>query len=120
MTVEQIAAAADVRGALRDVFSAVSAEQRELEYQRGRLINTEPALRSRSLSATLGSLEMLTGAIAGRVGRDPGDFEVRNFVGAVFGALFTTWQAIGGRDEPVDFLALVDASLAHLEAGLPL
>ena len=118
---KELAPIAALRGALHDVFSEVSEEQRELEYQRGLLINTEPALRARSLTATLGSLGMLTDAIAERVGRSPKDFAVRNFVGAVFGAMFVTWQSIIGEDEaPTDFISVVDASLAHLEAGLPL
>ena len=112
---------AAVRGAMRQIFSEISEEQRRLEFERGRLINTEPALRrAHSLNATRDNLDMLTGAIAERVGRDPGDFEVRNFVGAVFGALFTTWQMMGEREEPGDYVATIDAALAHLEAGLPL
>jgi AcrR family transcriptional regulator len=111
---------AALRAALREVFSGISEEQRGLEYERGRLINTEPALRAHSLTATLGSLELLTGAIAERVGRDPADFEVRNFVGAVFGAMFATWHLAGRDDEPGDLLETIDAALAHLEAGLPL
>jgi AcrR family transcriptional regulator len=111
---------AALRGALRTVFSELSEEQRGLEYERGRLINTEPSLRAHSLTATLGSLEMLTGAIAERVGRDPRDFEVRNFVGAVFGAMFATWQLVSEGEEPVDLMDTIDAVLAHIEAGLPL
>jgi len=109
-----------LRAAMREVFSAISPEQRELEYERGRLMNTEPVLRAHSLNATLGSLEVLTGAIAEYVGRDPKDFEVRNFVGALFGTMFTAWMAIAEDDEPVDFVARMDAALEHLDAGLPL
>ena len=111
---------AALRAALREVFDEISEEQRALEYERGRLINTEPALRAHSLTATLGSLDMLTGAIAERVGRDPHDFEVRNFVGAVFGAMFATWQLAETEEEPADLVEIMDAALAHLEAGLPL
>ena len=111
---------AALRVALREVFSEISEEQRALEYERGRLINTEPALRAHSLTAMLGGLEMLTGAIAERAGRDPGDFEVRNLVGAVFGAMFMTWHLISANDEPADLVGSMDAALAHLEAGLPL
>ena len=109
-----------LRAAMREVFSAVSEEQRELEHERGRLMSTEPVLRAHSLNATLGSLEMLTGAIAEYVGRDPKDFEVRNFVGALFGTMYTAWMAIAEDDGPVDFVARMDAALEHLDAGLPL
>ena len=109
-----------LRGAMRQVFSEIPADQIDLEYQRGRLINTEPDLRARALSATMGSVEMLIGAVAERVGRAATDFEVRNLVGAVFGAMFTAWQAMGESDGPVDMVATMDAALAHLEAGLPI
>ena len=118
---KELAPLAAVRAATREVFSEISADQRELEYQRGRLINTEPALRrAHSLNATVGSVELLTGAVAERVGRDPKDFEVRNFVGAVLGTMFTTWQMISEGEQPPDYVAVMDAALAHLEAGLPL
>jgi AcrR family transcriptional regulator len=112
---------AAMRAAVRQVFSEISDEQRELEYERARLINTEPALRrAHNLSTMLGSFDLFTNAIAERVGRDPGDFEVRGFIGAVFGVMYSTWQVISDRDEPVDVAAAIDAALAHLEAGLPL
>ena len=111
---------AALRASIREVFSQISEEQLRLEYERGRLMNVEPVLRAHSLNATLGSLEMLTGAVAERAGRDPQDFEVRNFVGAVFGTMFVAWSAMSEGEEPMDFVATMDASLAHLEAGLPL
>ena len=108
-----------MRGAMRSVFGELTDEEIRLERQRGQLINREPDLRARSLSATLDSVQMLADALAARVGRDPGDFEVRNLVGAVFGAMFTAWLTMA-EDEDADIVATMDASLAHLEAGLPL
>jgi AcrR family transcriptional regulator len=108
-----------LRGAMHTVFDQLTEEEIRLERERGRLINLEPELRARSLSATLESVQMLADALAERVGRDPGDFEVRNLVGAVFGAMFTAWLAMAD-DQDADIVATMDASLAHLEAGLPL
>ena len=117
---KELAPLAAMRAAIREVFSDVSEEQRGLEYERGRLINTEPVLRAHSFNTTLSSLELLAGAVAERVGRDPRDLEVRNFIGAIIGTMFTTWQVISEGEQPQDYVAIMDAALAHLEAGLPL
>ena len=110
---------AALRQAMRGVFAELSAEQLDLERDRGRLITNEPDLRARSLSVTLDSVKMLGDALAERLGRDPGDFAVRNLVGAVFGAMFTAWLAMAEEENP-DIVGTMDAALEHLEKGLPL
>ena len=116
---KELAPIAALRGAMRQVFTEISDEQRDLELERGRLINTEPELKGRALSSTIGGVEMLIGGLAERLDRPATDFAVRNLIGAVFGAMFMTWQSISASDEPVDFVGAMDAALAHLEAGLP-
>jgi AcrR family transcriptional regulator len=108
-----------LRGAMRSVFAQLTVEEVDLERQRGALINTEPELRARSIGATLGSVGMLADVIAERVGRDPGDFAVRNLVGAVVGTMFTAWLAIS-EQEGADVVGAMDAALEHLDRGLPL
>lgn len=109
-----------LRGALKQVFSEIPPERIALEFERGRLLNTEPALRARAFTSSLGSVDVLIDAVAEREGRDPSDFKLRNLVGAVFGTMFTAWTAMSESDDPVDIVAAMDAALAHLEAGLPL
>jgi hypothetical protein len=47
------------------------------------------------------------------------DLEVRTFAGAVLGTLLAA--VLTGLTQPApDYLALMDAGLAYLEAGLPL
>ena len=98
-----------MRRAMRSVIIDLSPEELALEEERALLIRTEPALRSTSLEAA-----------AERTGRSPDDFEVRNAVGAVGGiALAVVFFRTEG-DSLTDYFELMDAGLAHLEAGLPL
>ncbi len=108
-----------LRGATRSVFGRMTAEERALERDRGRLINTVPELRARSLDLGLQSVEVLAEGFAERVGRSASDFEVRNLVGAVMGAMLTVWMAVAN-DPDADLAEMADAAIAHLEAGLPL
>jgi CO/xanthine dehydrogenase Mo-binding subunit len=67
----------------------------------------------------LSESRMLTNEIAVRIGRDPDDFEVRNFTGAVFGVLMSA-MLVAWENPSLNYLQLVDAGLDHLERGLPL
>jgi MftR C-terminal domain len=58
--------------------------------------------------------------IAERVGRRVDDPEVRTVAGAIIGVAISAWYTAGDRANPNDYLAVLDASLAFLEAGLPL
>ena len=63
---------------------------------------------------------MFVEVAAERTGRSPDDFEVRNAVGVVGGiALAVVFFRTEG-DSLTDYFELMDAGLAHLEAGLPL
>jgi hypothetical protein len=59
---------------------------------------------------------MLTEATAERLGRDPQDFTIQVWSGAVIGAAFAAFLATGGRG----FTDAIDQAFAFLEAGLPL
>ena len=109
-----------MRRAMRSVIIDLSPEELALEEERALLIRTEPALRSTSLESFVGSLKLFVEAAAERTGRSPDDFEVRNAVGAVGGiALAVVFFRTEG-DSLTDYFELMDAGLAHLEAGLPL
>jgi hypothetical protein len=53
------------------------------------------------------------------LGRDPDDLAVRTFAGALIGVVMAVMPAMV-EDPGADFLALIDAALPQLEAGLPL
>jgi len=109
-----------LRRAMRSVIIDLSPEELALEEERAFLIRTEPALRSKSLESLVGSLKMFVEVAAERTGRSPDDFEVRNAVGVVGGiALAVVFFRTEG-DSLTDYFELMDAGLAHLEAGLPL
>jgi AcrR family transcriptional regulator len=108
-----------LRAAVSTVFARMTPEELTLQQDRGRLINTVPELRARSLDLGLRGLAALAEGLAERVGRSAQDFEVRNVIGAVMGVLLTVWMALAN-DPDADLVGLVDAALAHLEAGLPL
>jgi hypothetical protein len=63
-------------------------------------------------------IQMLALAVAERVGRQPDDFEVRTFAGALIGVALSI-AVSPGDDSRDDYLEQFDHALALLEAGLP-
>jgi AcrR family transcriptional regulator len=111
---------AALRQALAKGFEAIGPEQMEQVYQRTELMMKVPALRMRAMDNFTGSVDMLAKGIGARVGRDPGEVEVRAFAGAVIGALTSAiyiWAGSGGKGGPGE---LIDRGLALLENGLKL
>jgi len=81
---------------------------------------SHPALRTRSSENMFATVDLVAVGMAQRLGRDPAEFEVRCFAGAVVGALIQviqTWMTTDGA-EPLP--VIVDRTLAYLESGLPL
>lgn len=109
-----------LRTAMSEAFHAIGPEEMAAVYQRSQLMMKVPALRMRALDNFTGSVDMLAEGIGGRVGRDPGEVEVRAFAGAVIGALTAAiylWADGDGTGHPFD---LIDRGLALLENGLKL
>jgi AcrR family transcriptional regulator len=108
-----------MRRALRQVFASVPAAEAEQQWERGRLILAVPELRMRMLDQLAEAVQLLAKMIAKRVGRRADEFAVRTYAGALIGALLSALLT-GANDPRADFVELMDASLAYLEAGLPL
>jgi AcrR family transcriptional regulator len=108
-----------MRRAIHAVYGRISPEDLAEQRERGMLIFTVPELRMRMLDEALRSSQMFADMVARRVGRRPDDLAVLTFVGAVFGAMMAAVLS-GARTPDADYLALMDASLSQLEAGLPL
>ncbi len=108
-----------LRAAMHEVMGALPAGELQLERERGALILSVPELRARFMDQMSATIQMLAEAVAARLERDPSEFAIRNLVGAVIGiAIAGTLSTI---DDPnADYLAVFDAGLAHLQAGLPL
>ena len=110
---------AALRETMREVFGSLPPEELERERHRGELIVSVPELRARVLDELAGTLEPFTEAIAERVGRQPDDPAVRTFTGALIGVSLVA--TLAAAEHPgANYFELLDAALAHLEAGLPL
>ena len=108
-----------MRRAWRQVFTSVPTVETEQQWERGRLILAVPELRMRMLDQIAEAVQLFAELVARRVGRRADEFAVRTYAGAMIGAVLSA--ILTGMDDPqADFMELVDASLAYLEAGLPL
>lgn len=107
------------RSAVHAVLLNLSDEDLAAAVERHRLTFEVPELRAAALQNMAASVEMLSNMIADRAGRDPADFEVRVFAGAVFGTVMSVNLArpLTSGEELID---AIDRALALLEAGLPL
>ena len=110
---------AALRASMRAVFGALPPEQMAQERERMLLIRQVPQLQAGMFEGLAGMIQLVAEVVAERAGRRSDEPVVRNLAGALVGveiAAALTWA-----DDPgSDMLALADAALAHLEAGLPL
>jgi AcrR family transcriptional regulator len=123
-----------LRGAIHDVFERLPEDEMARQWERSKLILSIPELRMRMLDQFTSMIQLVADLIARRAGRNPDDLAVRAYAGAAIGALLAVMfdsaskpaedgflTRFSGAGEPVDgILARLDASLAYLEAGLPL
>jgi hypothetical protein len=108
-----------LRAAMHDVFSQLPSEEMQDLRERIDLILAVPELRSRLLDEFSRTIQMVAEMLAGRLGRPADDFALRIFAGALTGVVIAAMLA--AIDDPsADVIALLDAALAQLEAGLPL
>ena len=108
-----------LRTAIREAFAEVPADELEQWRELIRLTVAVPELRARTLDEFTRSVTMAAELIAKRQGRDPADFAVRTVAGAVVGVALSVMMA-AVEDPSADIVELMDAGLAHLEAGLPM
>jgi AcrR family transcriptional regulator len=112
------------RGAAAAARAQMSGEDLDRFAETTRLTLSVPEIRARALDELIRTTDVITSAIAARIGRDADDFATRNMAGAIIGVIMAAtmpWQAVGNGGPNVDDLFdRIDAGLAHLEAGLPL
>jgi AcrR family transcriptional regulator len=109
-----------LRGAMWAVFAELPAGELVVQQERDRLIRSVPELRARMLDEFAKNLQLFAEIVAERVGRQADDPAVRTLAGAVIGVGISAWYTAGDHATPKDYLAVLDAGLAQLEAGLPL
>ena len=110
------------RAAAKDAFGALGEEELARLRETTELSLTIPEVRAAAMDELTRTIDLIAGALARRVGRDPGDFAVRNFAGAVVGVIMAAnmpWEELA-KEGGADMFERIDAALAHLEAGLPL
>jgi AcrR family transcriptional regulator len=108
-----------LRNAMKTVFSQMTPQQDTVMRERMVLMSSTPELRSAMLSQFAGLMDQIAELMAGRVGRTPTDFAVRNLAGALLGVMMSA-LLIAASDPKADLIEVADKALAHLEAGLPL
>lgn len=109
-----------LRGAMRAVFADLPAEELEVQRERDRLIRSVPELRAGMLDEFARNLDLLAELVAERVGRRADELAVRTLAGAVIGVGIAAWWYTAADQPLTDYITLMDAALAQLEAGLPL
>jgi AcrR family transcriptional regulator len=104
-----------MRNAIGEVFLSMPEGQQAQEAERIRLMTAVPELRARMLAQVSEMIQILAEAVAERVGKQPDDFEVRTFAGALIGVALGI--AVSVED---DYLEQFNRALNLLEAGLPI
>jgi AcrR family transcriptional regulator len=108
------------RAAWAETYAALTEEETARLEETAAMTMAIPELRARSVDELSRTIDVIAEALAARTGRDPGDFAVRNLVGAVIGVILSATMPWVEGHHTADTFARVDAALAHLEAGLPL
>ena len=108
-----------LRSAITAVFGAMTPEQKDEMMSRGRLLYSEPELRTAAINELIRSSLMVIDELAARLGRPADDFEVRVFAGAFVGAFIAALVPVL-EDPGADFVALANRAIEFVERGLPL
>jgi AcrR family transcriptional regulator len=107
-----------LRVAMTTFFGALTPEQKTEMMSRGRLLYSEPDLRTAAISELIRSTQMIVDELAAKLGRSSGDFEVRVFAGAFVGAFIAA--LIPSLSDPnADFIELANSALEFVEKGMP-
>jgi AcrR family transcriptional regulator len=109
-----------LRGAMWAVFDHLPAGEMAMQRERDALIRSVPELRARMLDEFAKNLQLIAEIVAERVGRPADDLAVRTLAGAVIGVGIGALYTAGEHGTTEDYLAIMDAGLRHLDAGLPL
>jgi AcrR family transcriptional regulator len=123
---------AAVRSATREAWNSFTPEEWAQIMEGAKLSVYVPEIRARALNEYSRMINVIAGALASRVGRDPDDFRVRVLAGAVVGVMMAVLvpdnldpeteaeaEAVAGSFMGPDAVSRVDEALGLLEQGLP-
>ena len=102
------------RRALEITMETLSADEWRFERSRIRMVLSIPELKAAQFDEYRSTVAALTAADCRRTGREPDDFEVRVFVGALAGGLMAVLDHASGLPERMY------RALDFMEAGMPL
>ena len=108
-----------LRMAMTQVFASMSEEQIRLIRERTTLIARTPELRTAMLSEFADIADQIADLLSARAGKPKDDFAAHNLAGAMLGVMMTV-MILAAEKPDADMLEIMNNSLAHLEAGLPL
>jgi AcrR family transcriptional regulator len=108
-----------LRKAMGIGLSLIPKEELEAFKERMELARSVPELRAASLNQMAGTMHMIAGLVADRIGADQNDLHVLVFAGSVLGAVMAV-QVYMEHNPDSNFAALLDQALIQLEAGLSL
>ena len=103
-----------VRRAYQAAMASMSDDQQEFENTRQRLMFSIPELKAAMYDEYYRTITTFAEAVGRRIGRDPSDFELRVFAGALAGAMMAVYEP-GPRAT-----ATVIRALDFVDAGMPL
>jgi AcrR family transcriptional regulator len=108
-----------MRRAMRAAFDSLPPDEIAAQMERGLLVLQVPDLRMRMLDQVREAVDVMAQMLAERTGRDPHEFELRVFAGAIIGAVMSAVLDAALRAD-FDFMGAIDRGLAYLEDGMPL
>ncbi len=103
-----------VRRAYQATMAGMSEDQREFEDTRQRLMFSIPELKAAMYDEYYRTITTFAEAVGRRIGRDPSDFELRVFAGALAGAMMAVYEP---GPQATD---TVIRALDFVDAGMPL
>jgi AcrR family transcriptional regulator len=103
-----------VRRAYQAAMANLSEDQREIENTRQRLMFSIPELKAAMYDEYYRTITTFAEVVGRRIGRDPSDFELRAFAGALTGAMIAVYEPGPGAAD------IVSRVLDFVDAGMPL
>ncbi|SDR95125.1 transcriptional regulator, TetR family [Paenibacillaceae bacterium GAS479] len=106
-----------LRNAIQEVFAGLSDFELSAERERSRLISSVPELRAQLFNKLTQVMSWLAQALAKRLGRDPDDFTIHMYIGAILGTIRAA-ELYSAEKSDRNYLELVDDALSFLQTRL--
>ncbi|HEY1620292.1 MAG TPA: TetR family transcriptional regulator [Streptosporangiaceae bacterium] len=118
----ELSPVAAFRAAASQTLAAMSEDDLSRFRDTTYLTSVVPEIRARALDELARTIDGIAEGLAGRIGRDSGDFAIRTLAGAIIGVVMAATMPWLGTDLVPDVREIfrrIDEGLALLEDGLP-